>query len=109
MATRGGRAGRLLSGFLAELRSSYFPSTEDEAWLVRSQLSLARDGALAPAILGPLAAIALAIANAAWIPAWRLVLWPTLFLATGIVCGLTYERMLKRADATIAGTRRLAQ
>ena len=108
MAATSGRAKRLLEEVLAELKGSYSPSTEDEAWLVRSQLSLARDGALAPAILGPIAAIALAIANARWIPAWRLVLWPTLFLATGVVCGLAYEAMLKRAGTSIADTRRLA-
>jgi hypothetical protein len=72
------------------------------------QLGLARDGALAPAILGPLAAIALAIANIGWVPAWRLVLWPVLFLGTGIVCGFSYERMLQHAGTSIGDTRRLA-
>ena len=108
MAATTERTSGFLKEALAELRRSYSPSTEDDAWLVRTQLDLAREGALAPAILGPLAAIALAIANIGWVPAWRLVLWPVLFLGTGIVCGFSYERMLQHAGTSIGDTRRLA-
>ncbi len=103
------RASRLLRGILAEIRSSYSPSTEDEAWLVRHQLSLALEGAVPPAILGPIAAIALSIANIGWVPAWRLVLWPALFLATGIICGTAYAWLAKHAGPSIGETRRLAR
>jgi two-component system cell cycle sensor histidine kinase PleC len=109
MAATTDRTSGFLREALAELRRSYSPSTEDDAWLVRSQLSLALDGAKSPAILGPLAAIVLALGNASWVPAWRLILWPALFIATGILSALIYGQMLKHAGTSIADTRRLAR
>ena len=103
------RANRLLGEVWTELKSSYSPATQEEAWVVRTQISLALDGAVSPAILGPLAAIALALGNIHWVPAWRLVLWPALFIATSAICGLAFNGMYKRAGTSISDARRLAR
>ena len=62
--------------FFRDVRSSLFPHGDAELRLVDEQLTLARNATWPNVFVLPLAAIFVALANSAWVPLPRLIIWP---------------------------------
>ncbi|HEY0302774.1 MAG TPA: ATP-binding protein, partial [Rhizomicrobium sp.] len=87
-----------LAEFRSDLARSLFPKSVADLRLVDEQLTLARNATWTNVFVLPLGAVAIALANAAWLPVWRLAAWP---LAVAIVCigsDISYRKLLRQAD-----------
>ena len=89
--------------------ASVAPRTPSDARLVDQQLAIARDAArpaMGPVFLG---AILVALCNAAWLPLWRVVTWPALFITVTLASGIYYEHLVAQDDRSVAGIARRAR
>ncbi len=103
------RACTIVVQFRDDIVRSLVPRSAADLRLVDEQLTLARNATWTNAFLLPLAAILVALANAAWVPEWRLVIWPLAMSATCIACDVYYRSLLKRSDHSPADIRRRAR
>ncbi len=85
------------------------PKTEAEARLVEEQLDIARQGAWSTKYALPAGAVLIALALSAWVPLWRLIVWPTSVLLGVIVFEIACHVVDARADRSIDGVARRAR
>jgi len=98
-----------LSAFAEAFRASFSPRTEAEADFVERQLNIGLQGAAKTWYLLPAVAVLIALANIAWLPLERLVVWPTVMIAACVGSGQYFRYVAAKKDAaTIPGIRRKA-
>jgi two-component system cell cycle sensor histidine kinase PleC len=95
--------------FRDDILRSLIPKSVADLRLVDEQLTLARNATWPNAFLIPLASILVALANASWVPTWRLIVWPMAMSAACILCDLHYRRLLKISDHSPTDIRRRAR
>ncbi len=84
--------------FVGAFRRSLFPRAPADVKLVDSQLAMARSATYANLYAMPAVAVLLCAAEYHAFPLWRLALWPTLLILTGILSEIYQRRLLRRAD-----------
>jgi len=98
-----------IATFFRDVRTSLFPRSDAELRLVDEQLTLARNATWPNVFVLPLAAIFVALANSAWVPLPRLIIWPLLMSTATISCDLFYRRLLRASDHSAADIARRAR
>jgi two-component system cell cycle sensor histidine kinase PleC len=91
--------------FRDDILRSLVPKNASELRLVDEQLTLARNATWPNAVLIPLASVLVALANASWVPTWRLIAWPIAMGAACILCDLHYRALLKVSNHAPADIR----
>jgi len=84
--------------YLNDILTSLRPRSAAQLRLVDEQLSLAQSATWTNVFVMPLAAIIVALANAQWIAAPRLIAWPLVMSLVNVGCDLYYRRLLRNAD-----------
>src|SRR6185312_8912977 len=88
---------------------SVSPKTEAEARLVEEQLDIARQGAWSTKYALPAGAVVIALALSAWVPLWRLIVWPLSVLLGVIVFEIACRAIDARNDHSPQGVARRAR
>ena len=104
-----GETFRPIETFFHDVRSSLFPRSDAELRLVDEQLTLARNATWPNVFVLPLAALFVPLANSAWVPLPRLIIWPLLMSTATISCDLFYRHLLRASDRSAADIARRAR
>ena len=88
---------------------SMFPSTPAELRLVDDQLTQARSATLGNLVVGPLAALFLALYERNLAPAAHLIFWPALITVISVAADIHYRTLLQRVDHSADDIRRRAR
>jgi two-component system cell cycle sensor histidine kinase PleC len=91
-------AGRQLAGFASDIQRSLFPKTDADIRLVDDQLALARNASWANAIIIPIAAVLIALAQRGKVATPWLIGWPLALIATCAASEMLYRRLMAGAD-----------
>jgi len=88
---------------------SVAPADMTEAHLVEVQLGLARQGSWSTKYALPAGAVVIALALSAWVPLWRLILWPASVLAGVVIFEIVAQRLEAEGDRSPHGIARRAR
>jgi two-component system, cell cycle sensor histidine kinase PleC len=103
---------RLRAGLLelaADLRVSLDPRSEQDVRIVDEQLAIARQGTWSVAMVLPLGATLIALANSPFLPMWRTVLWPVMIALVCTAFDLAWRYLQGSADASRENVARRAR
>jgi two-component system cell cycle sensor histidine kinase PleC len=98
-----------LAALKATLAMSLAPRNAAQARLIDEQLAIARQGSWSATFVLPVGAVLLALAESAWVPQWRLVLWCGIIVAATAAFETAYRTLEKRLDKSPAGVGRRAR
>ncbi len=85
------------------------PQSDAQARLIDEQLTIARQGSRSTTFVLPVGAVLIALAEHAWVPAWRLILWPAIIVTSMAAFEIGYRALEARADKSRAGIARRAR
>jgi two-component system cell cycle sensor histidine kinase PleC len=94
----GARIGASIAEFRDAVARSLFPSDPTDLRLVDDQLIQARNATQANLLIGPVAALLLALIERNVLSLWHLVLWPVVMTAVCLASEIYYRRLLDRSD-----------
>jgi two-component system, cell cycle sensor histidine kinase PleC len=103
------RLGAELAEFGTTWRVSLDPRTEQDVRLVDEQLAIARQGTWSVAMVLPLGATMIALANSPFLPIWRTVLWPVTIALVCTVFDLVWRHLQAGADSSRENVARRAR
>src|ERR1700685_4694042 len=82
---------------------SLAPRSTAQARLIDEQLTIARQGSWSASFVLPVGAVVLALAESAWVPLWRLVLWCGIIVIAMAGFEIAYRTLEERCDQSPAG------